>query len=106
MIYNNTELNKLRKLDNKTTEEQIKFNILNFIYTIHLNGDDFIESLYDSEFFGELPMKFMKKEGQVMGLITVNLNDEITKYVFNNKGYERLEDLLNLENEMEDDFLD
>ena len=77
-------------------EEQIKFNILNFIRTIHLNRQNFIESSFGSEFFGELPMTFKKNTGQVMGLITATINCEVQKYVFNDKGYEPLEDLLKL----------
>ena len=77
-------------------EDQIKFNILNFIRTIHLNDLDFIESSFGSEFFGELPMTFKKNTGQVMGLITATINGEVQKYVFNDKGYEPLEDLLKL----------
>ena len=77
-------------------EEQIKFNILNFIRTIYLNELDFIGSSFGSEFFGELPMTFKKNTGQVMGLITATINGEVQKYVFNDKGYEPLENLLKL----------
>lgn len=47
-------------------------------------------------FFGELPMTFKKYPGQVMGLITATINGEVQKYVFNEKGYEPLEDLIKL----------
>jgi len=57
---------------------------------------DFIESSFDSEFFGALPMTFQKKTGQVMGLITATINGEVRKYVFNDKGYEKLDDILEL----------
>lgn len=77
-------------------KEQIKFNILNFIKMIHLNELNFIETSFGSEFFGELPMTFKKKRGQVMGLITATINGEVRKYVFNDKGYEPLDDLLDL----------
>lgn len=94
MKYTMTELKKLRKIKDKNIEDRIKFNILNFIYTIHLNEQDFIEESYDAEFFGELPMTFRKNEGQVMGLITATVNGEVRKYIFNDQGYELLEDLL------------
>jgi hypothetical protein len=90
---------KMLKARDLSLEEQIKFNILNFIRTIHLNELDFIESSFRSEFFGELPMTFMKNTGQVMGLITATINGEVRKYIFNDKGYEPIEDLLDLARE-------
>ncbi|MCK0470096.1 hypothetical protein [Halalkalibacter sp. APA_J-10(15)] len=77
-------------------EEQIKAIILNFIRTIHLNNQNFIDTSYKSEFFGELPMTFLKHEGQVKGLITVKVNGEVRKFVFNDQGYEEIELLLQL----------
>ncbi|GAE95288.1 hypothetical protein JCM21714_4508 [Gracilibacillus boraciitolerans JCM 21714] len=82
MKYSELELKKLSKLKHLEREKQIINNILNFIRMIHLNGDDFIASSYDSEFFGELPMTFRKKSGQLMGLITANVDGEVKKYVF------------------------
>jgi hypothetical protein len=41
-------------------------------------------------------MTFIKNAGQVMGLITATINGEVRKYIFNDKGYEPLEDLLKL----------
>lgn len=97
MKYSEIEVKKLLKAGELSIDDQIKFNILNFIRTIHLNEQDFIEESYDTEFFGELPMTFRKDEGQVMGLITVTVNGEVRKYIFNDQGYELLEDLLELE---------
>ena len=94
--YSEIEVKKMLKAGDLSLEEQIKFNILNFIRTIHLNRQNFIESSFGSEFFGELPMTFKKNPGQVMGLITATINGEVRKYVFNDKGYEALEELLNL----------
>ena len=94
--YSEIEVKKMLKAGDLSLEEQIKFNILNFIRTIHLNRQNFIESSFGSEFFGELPMTFQKNPGQVMGLITATINGEVQKYVFNDKGYEPLEDLLKL----------
>lgn len=84
------------KVADLNLEDQIKFNILNFIRMIHLNELDFIGSSFGSEFFGELPMTFQRNEGQVMGLITATIDGEVRKYVFNDKGYESLEGLLKL----------
>lgn len=94
--YTEITVKKMLIAGDLSLEDQIKFNILNFIRTIHLNELDFIESSFGSEFFGALPMTFKKNAGQVMGLITATINGEVRKYVFNDKGYEPLEDLLML----------
>jgi len=96
MKYSEIEVKRMLKADDLCLEDQIVFNILNFIRTIHLNRQNFIESSFGSEFFGELPMTFKKNPGQVMGLITATIDGEVRKYVFNDKGYEPLEDLLDL----------
>lgn len=96
MKYSEVEVKRLLKSKNLSLEDQVKVNILNFIRTIHLNEQDFIESSYGSKFFGELPMTFQKKSGQVIGIITATVNGEVRKYVFNDKGYEELGDLLKL----------
>ena len=94
--YSEIEVKIMLKAGDLSLEEQMKFNILNFIRTIHLNELDFIESSFGTEFFGELPMTFHKNAGQVMGLITATINGEVRKYVFNDKGYEPLEELIKL----------
>lgn len=91
MIYSEIELKKMSK-KNLSAEEHIKFNILNFIRTIHLNKQDFINTSYGTEFYGEIPMTFRKKEGQVIGFITARVDGELKKYVFNDQGYESLDD--------------
>jgi hypothetical protein len=96
MKYSEIEVKRMLKARDLNLEEQIVFNILNFIRTIHLNRQNFIESSFGSEFYGELPMTFRKNSGQVMGLITATIDGEVRKYVFNDKGYEPLEDLLDL----------
>jgi len=47
MKYSELELKKMNKMGDLTIEDKIKFNILNFIHTIHLNNQDFIDSSYD-----------------------------------------------------------
>ena len=42
MKYSEIEVKKMLKAGDLSLEEQIKFNILNFIRTIHLNELDFI----------------------------------------------------------------
>ncbi|ENH96255.1 hypothetical protein J416_11782 [Gracilibacillus halophilus YIM-C55.5] len=100
MKYSENAVKKLLQAEELSLEDQIKVNILNFIRTIHLNRQDFIQSSYDSKFFGELPMTFQKKEGQVMGLITAKVNGEVRKFVFNDQGYDALEDILTLFDEI------
>jgi hypothetical protein len=95
--YSELVVKKMLKARNLSLEDQVAVNILNFIRTIHSNKLDFIESSFGAEFFGELPMTFQKNPGQVMGLITATVNGEVHKYVFNDQGYEALEDLLELE---------
>lgn len=97
MKFSELELYKLRKITDKNIEDHISFNILNFIHIIDLNTEDFIEISYNSKLFGNPEMIFKKKLGQVMGLITATFYNEIRKYVFFNKGYELLEDLMGLE---------
>ena len=95
MKYSELELKRMSKAGDLSIEDQIKFNILNFIRTIHLNKQDFIQESYGTEFYGDLPMTFKKKAGQVMGLITVKADDERV-YIFNDRGYELLDELLQL----------
>ena len=61
----------------------MKANILNFIRTIHLNEQNFIESSFGSKFFGETPMTIQKHAGQVVGLITATVDGKLRKYIFN-----------------------
>ena len=96
MIYLESELSRIIKKGNLSIEDQIKFNILNFIQTIHLNKQDFIHASIKSNFYGKLPMAFRKKAGQVVGLITVKIDGEERVYIFDDRGYELLDDLLDL----------
>jgi hypothetical protein len=96
MKYSELELKRMIKAGDLSIEDQIKFNILNLIRTIYLNKQDFIQESYGTEFYGELPMTFRKKAGQVMGLITVKAEGDERTYVFNDCGYELLDDLLQL----------
>lgn len=99
MKYSTSAINKLWKIEDKTLEDTIKLDILNFIRTIYSNKHEFIDESYDTEFFGDIGMTFKKKSGQVMGVITVNIQSEDRKltYIFNEQGYELLDDLLTLD---------
>ena len=50
MKYSEIEVKKLLKVGNLSLEDQVKVNILNFIRTIYLNEQDFIDSAYGTEF--------------------------------------------------------
>lgn len=86
----------MQRLEGLNLEDKTRLNILNFIRTIHLNNQDFIESSFDTEYFGELPMSFRKNAGQAMGLIIATVGSETRKFVFTDRGYEELEDILKL----------
>lgn len=43
-----------------TMEEEMVFNILNFIHCIHLNKQDFYSESFNSQLFGDLEMTFKK----------------------------------------------
>jgi hypothetical protein len=46
MKYSELAVKKLLKAKDLSIDDRIKVNILNFIRTIHLNEEDFIESTY------------------------------------------------------------
>ena len=96
MQFSELDLKKSLKKAEFDIEERIKFDILNFIHCIYLNKENFINSSYGSEYFGDLPMTFKKNAGQVFGVITVKINNEERIYVFNDRGYECLDDLMKL----------
>lgn len=94
MKYSETEILKMCEVVDLCLEDQIQVNILNFIRTIHLNKLNFIDASFNSQYDGQMPMTFKKDSGQVMGLVTATINGEVRKYVFNDQGYEPLDDLL------------
>ena len=94
MRYSELEVKRLLKIPDLSLDNQVKVKILNFIRTIHLNEQDFIASSFDSKFFGELPMTFRKKEGQVIGGVIATVNGQKQMYLFTEVGYEHLEYVL------------
>lgn len=92
--YSETAVLTMLEAIDLNLEDQIKVNILNFIRTIHPNELNFIDSSFNSAYYGQLPMTFKKDSGQVMGLITATVNGEVRNYIFNDQGYEVLDDLL------------
>lgn len=95
MMYSELSLRRMLKkgVDNLSSEELVKFNILNYIHMIHLNKDDFINSRYKSRFFDKTKMFFSKDPGQIFGRIFCQSdNEKITIYLFNEQGYEEIDD--------------
>lgn len=82
-------------------ENEIALNILGFIDCIHLNKQDFVTSSYKSEYYGNLSMCFLKSENQVAGLVHVEIKNEhrMIDYLFTDKGFDRIDDLLGLNNQ-------
>jgi len=99
MKYLETEVLKMCEVVDLCLEDQIQVNILNFIRTIHLNKLNFIDASFNSQYDGQLPMTFKKDSGQVMGLVTAKIDEKAYKYIFNDQGYETLDDLLMHSNE-------
>lgn len=50
MKYSELKLKRMNNAGMNSTEDKIKYNILNFIRTIHLNELNFIEEFFDTEF--------------------------------------------------------
>lgn len=96
MKYSETETIRILEKSELSVEERVIANIFNFIRVIHLNQLDFITTSFDTEYFGDLPMTFKKKSGQVIGMITANINNDVRKYVFTETGYEMLDEISSL----------
>ncbi|MPM55932.1 hypothetical protein SDC9_102730 [bioreactor metagenome] len=96
MRFSEFEMKKMFGKKNLCLEDHITANILGFIHTIHLNGQNFINSTFESEYFGNLPMTFRKESGQVVGLITATIHGETRRFIFTEHGFECLDDLLRL----------
>ena len=98
MLYDELELTRMVKRDLKDidVQDEIKFNILNFIHCIHLNKQDFYRNSFKSQFFGELEMTFKEISNSLIGNCRVFIkaeNKEIN-YLYTENGYELLDDVL------------
>ena len=98
MLFNEIELKKLMKKDigSLSVEEEISINILNFIRCIHLNNQDFYTAIFDTKYFGDLPMTFKKETNCLIGHCQVVVKDEnrVIDYLFTENGYELLSDVV------------
>lgn len=98
MRYSELELKRIidKGYANMTTEEEIAFNILNFIHGIHLNNQDFYSESFNSQFFGDLEMTFKKNGCCLIGHCeAINKKDNrIQEYLFTENGFELLQDVM------------
>lgn len=102
MRFNELELKKTIRKHNKnefknlTVEDEISINILNFIHAIHLNRQDFYNSLFATEYFGDLEMTFNKEAGCLIGHCRAIVKNEnrVIDYLFTENGYELLGDVV------------
>jgi hypothetical protein len=81
---------------NVSLEEEIAFNILNFIHCIHLNQQDFYSESYNSQYFGDLEMTFKKSGCCLIGhcQAIVKKENRVIDYLFTENGFELLQDVV------------
>lgn len=81
---------------NISVEEEIAFNILNFIHCIHLNKQDFYSESFNSQLFGDLEMTFKKSRGCLIGYCraVVKRENRVIDYLFTENGFELLQDIV------------
>ena len=98
MLFSEAELKKMVEngLKNLTIEEEIKFNILNFIQCIRLNKQNFYKASFDSKFLGDLEMTFKKEANCLIGhcRVVVKKEDMIVDHLFTENGYECLSEVI------------
>lgn len=98
MRFSEIELKKMvdKGFMNISTEEEIAFNILNFIHCIHLNKQDFYRESFDSQYFGDLEMTFTKSGCCLIGhcSVVVKRENRVIDYLFTENGFELLQDIV------------
>ena len=98
MLFIKAELKKMidAGFSNITIEDEIKFNILNFINCIYLNKQNFYESSFDSKLFGDLEMTFKKDENYLIGhcRVVIKKENRTVDYLFTDSGYEQLNEVV------------
>ena len=79
-----------------TIENEIEFNLLNFIRCIHLNKQDFYSESYGTQYFGDLEMTFKKNSDSLIGHCRANIKNEgrVLEYLFTENGFEILQDVV------------
>jgi len=99
MRYTEDAMNRMVKRSKRgpiSLEDEIHFNLLNFIRVIHLNQQDFYSAAYNTQYYGDLEMEFMKEPNCLVGYCraTDNSNGLIYEYLFTENGFEPLENVL------------
>jgi len=98
MLFSELELKRMvdKGFENISVEDEIKFNILNFIHCIHLNKQDFYSSCFDSHMFGDVEMIFKKEANSLIGHCRVNIKKEnkVIDYLFTENDFELLQDVV------------
>lgn len=98
MRYSEIELQRImnKGFKNITLEEEITFNILNFIHCIHLNKQDFYRESFNSQLFGNLEMTFKKSGCCLIGHCRVIIKNQnrIMDYLFTENGFELMQDVM------------
>ena len=98
MRFSEIELKKIidKGFKNITLEEEITFNILNFIHCIHANKQDFYSESFNSQLFGDLEMTFKKSGCCFIGhcQAIVKTENRIIDYLFTENGFELMQDVV------------
>lgn len=98
MHFSEIELKKMvdKGFKSISAEEEIAFNILNFIHCIHLNKQDFYSESFNSQYFGDLEMTFKKSGGCLIGhcWVFVKKENRVIDYLFTESGFELLQDIV------------
>jgi hypothetical protein len=98
MIFSELQLKRMidKGYENFTIEDEISFNILNFIKYIHLNQQDFYAESFNSQYFGDVEMTFKKDANSLIGhcRVVVKKDNRTIDYLFMENGFEELGDIL------------
>ena len=84
------------QVDCLTMGEKVAVRIFEYIHTLKLMKQNFIRASFDDQREDEIPMTFQKMKGQLFGLATADFGYKTYKYIFNDKGFERLGELTEL----------
>jgi hypothetical protein len=100
MRFSELELKRIidKEYTNMSIEEEITFNILNFIHCIYLNGQDFYSESFNTQFFGDLEMTFRKSGCCLVGHCQAIIKKEnrVIDYLFTENGFELLQDVVKI----------
>jgi hypothetical protein len=85
MRFSEIEFKHLRNSSyaDESIENEIEFNLLNFIRCIHLNKQDFYSESFETQYFGDLEMIFKKHSGSLIGYCRaiIKKEDKVVDYL-------------------------